>query len=189
MTTFPCQCRPVMQNMAWDVSCGVTAVLKYCQNQDIIKRKRLLSGDLWHPVAKWVIMILIEWQKGNMGSKWHLGQNETLEVQEKSTAWWRYPMEAFSALLALCAGNSPVTGEFQSQRPVTRSFDVFFDLRVNKSLSRQSRRWWFGTLSRSLWRHCNGNHYLAARTTPFPASVQFALIESNSQTMFEVNTK
>ena len=39
----------------------------------------------------------------------------------------------FSVLLALCEGNSPVTGEFPSQRPVTRSFDVFFDLRLNKS--------------------------------------------------------
>ena len=38
-------------------------------------------------------------------------------------------MEAFSALLALCVGNSPVTGEFPAQRPVTRSFDFFFDLR------------------------------------------------------------
>ena len=44
-------------------------------------------------------------------------------------------MEAFSALLALCAGKSPVTGEFPAQRPVTRSFDVFFDLRPNKLLS------------------------------------------------------
>ena len=40
-------------------------------------------------------------------------------------AWWRHQMEAFSALLALCAGNSPVPGEFPSQRPVTRSFDIF----------------------------------------------------------------
>ena len=40
--------------------------------------------------------------------------------------WWRHQMETFSALLALCAGNSPVTGEFPAQRPVTRSFDVFF---------------------------------------------------------------
>ena len=40
-------------------------------------------------------------------------------------------MEIFSALLAICAGNSPVTGEFPTQRPVTRSFDVFFDLRPN----------------------------------------------------------
>ena len=43
-------------------------------------------------------------------------------------SWWRHQMEAFSALLALCEGNSPVTGEFPSQRPVTRSFDVIFDL-------------------------------------------------------------
>ena len=40
--------------------------------------------------------------------------------------WWRHEMEPISALLALCAANSPVTGEFPSQRPVTRSFDVFF---------------------------------------------------------------
>ena len=44
-------------------------------------------------------------------------------------------METFSVLLVLCAGNSSVIGEFQSQRPVTRSFDVFFDLRLNKQLS------------------------------------------------------
>ena len=46
-------------------------------------------------------------------------------------------METFSALLAICAGNSPVPGEFPAQRPVTRSFDVFFDLRLNKRLSKQ----------------------------------------------------
>ena len=39
-------------------------------------------------------------------------------------------METFSALLAICAGNSPVPGEFPAQRPVARSFDVFFDLRL-----------------------------------------------------------
>ena len=47
------------------------------------------------------------------------------------TSWSRHPVETFFALLALCAGNSPVTGEFPSQRPVTRSFDVSFDLRLN----------------------------------------------------------
>ena len=46
--------------------------------------------------------------------------------------WWCRQMETFSALLAICVGNSPVTGEFPSQRPVTRSFDVFFDLHLNK---------------------------------------------------------
>ena len=54
----------------------------------------------------------------------------------------------------LC-GNSPVTGEFPLQRPVTRSFKVFFDLRLNKRLNKQSRRLWFETRSRSLWRHCD----------------------------------
>ena len=64
-------------------------------------------------------------------------------------------METFSALLALCAGNSPVTGEFPTQRPVMRDFDVFFNLRLNKRLSKQSWGRWFETPSRSLWRHCN----------------------------------
>ena len=52
-------------------------------------------------------------------------------------------------------GNSPVNGEFPTQRPVTRSFDVFFDLHPNERLSKQSWGWWVETLSRSLWRHCN----------------------------------
>ena len=46
-------------------------------------------------------------------------------------------METFSALLAICAGNSPVTGEFPAQRPVMRSFDVYFDLCLNKRLIKQ----------------------------------------------------
>ena len=64
-------------------------------------------------------------------------------------------MKTFSAWLAICPGNSPVTGEIRAQRPVTRSFDVFFDLRLNKRLSKQSWGWWFESPSRSLWRHCN----------------------------------
>ena len=73
----------------------------------------------------------------------------------KPFTWWRHQMETFSALLAICAGNSPVAGEFPTQRPVTQSFDVFFDLRLNKRLGKQSWWWWFETLSRPLWRHCN----------------------------------
>ena len=59
------------------------------------------------------------------------------------------------ASLALCAGNSPVNDEFPSQRPVTQSFDVFFDLRLNKRLNNQSWDWWLEAPSRSLWRQCN----------------------------------
>ena len=83
------------------------------------------------------------------------------------TSWWRHQMETFSALLALCVGNSPVTGEFPSQRPVTRSFGVFFDLRMNKQLSKQSRRRWFENhranydttvmwmIHICIWHHCS----------------------------------
>ena len=46
-------------------------------------------------------------------------------------------------------------GEFPTQRPVTRSFDVYFDLRLNKRLCKQSRGWWFETLLCPLWRHSN----------------------------------
>ena len=48
--------------------------------------------------------------------------------------WWRHQMEAISALRAICAGNSPATGEIPTQRPVTRRFDVFFDLCLNKNV-------------------------------------------------------
>ena len=50
---------------------------------------------------------------------------------------------------------SLVTGEFRPQRPVARNFDVFFDLRLNKRLRKQSRHLWFETPPHSLWRHCN----------------------------------
>ena len=59
------------------------------------------------------------------------------------TSWWGHQMETFSALLAICAGNLPVPGEFPAQRPVTQSFNVFFDLCLNERLSKQSCGRWF----------------------------------------------
>ena len=72
-------------------------------------------------------------------------QNHTPDISDldgnvfitKVISWWRQQMETFSALLAFCAGNSAVTGEFRAQRPVTRSFDAFFHLSLNKRLSKQ----------------------------------------------------
>ena len=85
-------------------------------------------------------------------------------------------METFPALLPLCEGNPPVPGGFPSQRPVTGSFDVFFDLRLNNPLGKHSRRWWFKTPPGSLWRHSNvtngmehrgpRHHWLHAHHTP-----------------------
>ena len=91
----------------------------------------------------------------------------------------------FSALLASCAGNSPVTGEFPAQRPVTRSFDVFFDLCLNKRLSKQSWGGWFEMPSHSLWRHRNVKWYLPVPGGPTKASnVFFIHIHQSSRTDF-----
>ena len=101
-------------------------------------------------------------------------------------SWWRHQIETFSALLALCAGNSPITSEFHSQRPVTRSFDAFFDLCLNKRMSKQSWDWRFETPSRSLWRHCNKlpffcslfSELLLVGTQVSASSCSFPIVES-----------
>ena len=67
-------------------------------------------------------------------------------------------------------------GDFPAQRPVTRSFGVFFDLRPNKQLSKQPRGWWFETPSLSLWRHCND-------TYPEEIGLPRAMAEMNTKAM------
>ena len=60
-------------------------------------------------------------------------------------------------------GNSMMGSIFRVYWPFVRartkvsdaSIVVFFDMRLNKRLCKQSRRRWFETPSRSLWRHCN----------------------------------
>ena len=69
--------------------------------------------------------------------------------------WWRHEMETISALLALYTGNSLVTGEFPSQRPVTRSLIFSLICALKNRLSKQSWGLWFETPSFSLWHHCN----------------------------------
>ena len=96
--------------------------------------------------------------------------------------WWRHQMETFSALLAICAGNSPVPGEFPAKRPVTRSFDVFFDLHPNKRLSKQWWGWWFKTPSCPIWRHCNDIYKNAKKKDTlisYEVNIVFQLIHVN----------
>ena len=68
-------------------------------------------------------------------------------------------------------------GEFPAQRPVTRSFDVFFDLHLNNRLSKQSRGWWFETLSCPLWRQCNAKYF--GRMTAYSKPFEQLLINTN----------
>ena len=77
--------------------------------------------------------------------RYHTGMAAILQIFMMMSS-----MEILSMILAL-SGNSLVTDEFLQQKPVTRSFDIFFDLRLNKRLSKQSRRRWFETPC-SVWR-------------------------------------
>ena len=101
------------------------------------------------------VFLIHHWHCHTSQKLWH--DTDTIFKCIFLRAWWCHPMEIFSALLAICEGNSPVIGEFPTQRTVTRSFDVLFDLRLNKQLSKQWWGWWFEMPSCSSWRHCNGN--------------------------------
>ena len=101
--------------------------------------------------------------------------------QEGFTPWWRHQMETFFALVVFCEGNPPVTFWFPSQRPVSRSFEVFFDLRLNKRFNKQSRRRWFETPSLSLWRHCNSRGCLDPKSTSTSTSAVASKFDSETQ--------
>ena len=111
-----------------------------------LKLKRMVSDVGFIPLAS-VDRCSLWWS--------HWQRPSRILADSTNYSWWRHQMETFSALLAICVGNSPVTGEFPTQRPVTRSFDGFFDLCMNKRWSKQWWGWWFKTPSRPLWRHCN----------------------------------
>ena len=75
--------------------------------------------------------------------------------------WWRHQMETFSALLALCEGNHRSLADSPyKKKPVMRSFDVFFDLRLNKRWTDNRDSSDYYTPSRSLWHHCNVMTYV-----------------------------
>ena len=72
-------------------------------------------------------------------------------------------------------------GEFTGHRPVTRRFGVFFDLHLNKRLSKQWWGWWFETPSRPLWRHCNvltlgltEDHWHAVKTNCYSMTIKLS---------------
>ena len=129
---------------------GHMTLLRFLNLQDFIDRFVFMPRPLQAQIGlshttetcNWHIQLMTSQYSGI----WHQSAQLERAMNRKST-WWRHQMETFSALLVICAGNSPVTGEFPAQRPVTRNFDVFCDLRLNKRLSKQSWDWWFETLS------------------------------------------
>ena len=117
-----------------------------CRARHVHVNHKQLIDDIWNVFMNWpwpdkycsVCCISITWV------------GVTKPVSSISLSWWRHRMETLSASLARCGWNPSVSGGFPSQRPVTRSFDVFFDLRMNKRLNKHSRLHWFETPSRSL---------------------------------------
>ena len=102
----------------------------------------------WQPLLRLLRWCSITESSHYMSHRFHLWISE-LELMMTSSNGNICP------LLVICEWNSPVTGEFPAQRPVMRSFDVFFDLRLNEGLSKQSWGWWFETPSFPFWRHNN----------------------------------
>ena len=101
-----------------------------------------------------------------MWLRYHTGLHTSawsLMVTIAKTIWYKEPshdmMTSGNGIIFLVTG--PLCGEFTGYRwiPLTKASDAehwcFFNLRLNERLSKQSRRWWFGTPSRSLERHCN----------------------------------
>ena len=93
-------------------------------------------------------MILLNWpvpdHNKNSNHVHGFWNTRSMYVDKLGHRWFRYDILKW-----------PVTGELPSQKPVTWSVDVFFDLGLNKRLSKQSRHWWLKTWPRSLWRHSN----------------------------------
>ena len=114
---------------------GVSGILIYYQLDAPSYQKLQLS---WHqlntrPSAN--ITPHLMWLWLHILRLWNIVEIPRKIRKYRSNSWWRHQLETFSALLAFCVGNSPVIGEFPAQRPVTRSFDVFFDLGLNKCLN------------------------------------------------------
>ena len=118
--------------------------LKSCTKLDVAqKRCPIVFRD--HQIS-WAYGPKTQWFESNLSEiAWPVAVIKSLRFalfQVKSVGppgwpWWCHQTETFSMLLAFCGGNLPLTGEFPAQKPVTRSFDVFSDLRLNKGLSKQ----------------------------------------------------
>ena len=144
----------------WEWWYHMAIVWKACRNYSFLQENWYVNE-----MPNWYVNVNEMPQLNNCFLEYDNNTHHTLSNYQQSfpllrtcvsvNSWWRHQMIFFSLLLAFCAGNSPVTGEFPAKRPVTRSFDVFFHQRLNRQLSKQWRRWWFETLPRSLWRHCN----------------------------------
>ena len=142
----------LVQIMTWQQSC-LTEIRTWISNHiHYLKGCHNLTSTFKEPIHEFVHVWLITTRCLTV---MRLFVNAlTLILQDDVIKWKHFPRYwAFEWVIH----RSSVTREFPAQRPVTRSFDVFFDLRLDKRLS---KHWLFETPSHSLWRHCNGISFL-----------------------------
>ena len=112
------------------------------------------------PLSKWRIFFINHTLKTRLNWRYRNNPLSIDEIELKAIVCNLLSMmtssngNTFRVTGPLC-GEFTGPGEFPTQRPVTRSFDVLFDLRLNKRLSKQPWGWWFETPSWSLWRQRN----------------------------------
>ena len=135
-----------------DVVCLVARKLRFNPHRKSHQRKHSLPPVHQETISFYLPMTQIStmhtprrWQM------WYLTMT-SIGYKLEDESWWRHQMETFSALLGICAWNSPVSGEFP-HKASKAGFDVFFDLLLKKSLSKQKWGWWFETQSHPLGRH------------------------------------
>ena len=166
-----------------------------CWSQNWISSNRLDKITFWNyvPYGHSVQMAapfvwLTQVTRSEAENDKHTNKDKVWYSNGQKTAiglWWRHQMETFSALLAPGAGNSPVSGEFPAQRPVTRSFDVFFDLHLNKRWNKQSWGWWFETILSPFWRHCYVIHTMMSFTLPWSVLISKWLTIHNLRILWD----
>ena len=132
------------------MACRLTAPRHHLNQSWLITNGFFLAFSLWQFHRKCSSYLSLVWILNQL-----ISRLQRYLSRGQWVTWWRHQIETFSALLAICAGNSPVPGEFPAKRPVTRSFDVFFDLYPNKRLSKQWWGWWFETPPCTLRCHRN----------------------------------
>ena len=122
---------------------------------DLCINDTIYSSTIWNTYDKIlnkIFKFLCSFKWYNLIFTWYLwNATHTLKVSMTTSS----NGNIFCITGPLC-GEFTSPGEFPTQKPVTRSFDVFFDLRLNKRLSKQPWGWWFEMPSWSLWRQCNG---------------------------------
>ena len=121
-------------------------------------------------------MVYSNWSKSAIRTQWNKDENvyilccfAVLKKFFREMSYWLLSWKTVQSYSMMTSSNGNIfrvtgplcgeftgPGEFPTQRPVTRSFDVYFDLRLNKRLCKQSRGWWFETLLCPLWCHSNG---------------------------------